>query len=107
MALEAFRDRQKWKQVGADRLREAGFGEDHVRRWERDGPSSGPEKEKGVEDVRWSGKGEEREWDRGKVVEHGKVEVQAAWAREGADGSTKGKGKGGGLLKEMKRALGV
>lgn len=105
LALEALRDREIWKKRGADRLREAGFGEGEVRRWEESATATGTEREKGVEDVKWKGKGEEREWDAGKVVLgddddagrnlKGEVGLEAAWKR-----------KGGGFLKEMKRALG-
>ncbi|KAJ9660967.1 hypothetical protein H2201_006695 [Coniosporium apollinis] len=74
-ALEALRDRQKWKQQGADRLLAAGFTADEVRKWEKGG-------EKTEEDVRWAKKGEGREWDRGKVVEEGgEVELRAEWGR--------------------------
>lgn len=58
-ALEAMRDRQKWKQQGAERLRAAGFTDDQVKKWE-----NGDHKD--VQDVRWSKAGESREWDRGK-----------------------------------------
>lgn len=61
MALEALRDRQQWKKKHADRLREAGFNDRDIKKWEDSG------REKGIEDVRWSKKGEEREWDVGKV----------------------------------------
>lgn len=75
MALEALRDRAKWKAQGADRLRAAGFTDEEVSKWEKGG-------EKDVEDVRWRKKGEGREWDRGKVVdEDGQVEVKAEWGR--------------------------
>ena len=47
MALEAVKDRQKWKQQGAQRLREAGFTEQQVKKWEKGG-------EKTEEDVRWA-----------------------------------------------------
>lgn len=74
-ALEALRDRQRWKQQGADRLRAAGFTDEEVRKWEKGG-------EKTEEDVRWAKKGEGREWDRGKVVdEDGQVDVKAEWGR--------------------------
>lgn len=59
-ALEALRDRQKWKQQGADRLRAAGFTEEEVEKWRKGG-----EKKEG--DVKWAKKGESREWDKGKV----------------------------------------
>ncbi len=54
-ALEAHRDRQKWKQQGADRLRAAGFTDEQIKQWEKGG-------EKGIEDVRWTKAGEKREW---------------------------------------------
>ena len=94
MALEALRDREIWKQKGAERLRAAGFGDEEIEKWEDSG------REKGVEDVKWAGKGEGREWDRGKVVlddgqRKGEVGLEAAWGR-----------KGGGLLKDFRNALG-
>lgn len=61
-ALEALRDRQKWKQQGADRLRAAGFTDEEVIKWEKGG-------EKREEDVVWSKRGEGREWDRGKIID--------------------------------------
>ena len=89
-ALEALRDRQKWKTQGAERLRAAGFGDDEVRKWENSGKGlwgkgkvddldSGDAE---VENVKWARKGEGREWDRGKVVDsEGMVDVKAAWAK--------------------------
>ncbi|KAI5207111.1 hypothetical protein E4T39_02216 [Aureobasidium subglaciale] len=74
-ALEALRDRQKWKLQGAERLRAAGFSEKDVTKWEKGG-------EKSEEDVVWAKKGEGREWDRGKVVdEHGLVDFKPEWGR--------------------------
>lgn len=73
-ALEALRDRQRWKQQGADRLRSAGFTEEEVEKWEKGG-------EKREEDVRWKGRGEGREWDRGKVLENEGVETRPEWGR--------------------------
>jgi len=70
-AIEAYRDRQKWKQQGADRLRAAGFTEEQVAKWERQGPGGA---QRDADDVRWSGRGEKREWDRGKEVEMAEVE---------------------------------
>ncbi|KAF1913866.1 hypothetical protein BDU57DRAFT_502795 [Ampelomyces quisqualis] len=74
-ALESLRDRQRWKQQGADRLKAAGFTDAQVMKWEKgDG--------KDEEDVTWSKRGQAREWDRGKVVdEDGHVELKAEWAR--------------------------
>lgn len=74
-ALEALRDRQRWKQQGADRLRAAGFTDEEVKKWEKGG-------EKTEQDVKWAKKGEGREWDRGKVVDDdGLVDVKAEWGR--------------------------
>ncbi|KAL3420054.1 hypothetical protein PVAG01_08553 [Phlyctema vagabunda] len=74
-ALEALRDRQKWKQQGADRLRAAGFTEDEIGKWEKGG-------EKREEDVKWTKAGEGREWDRGKTMdEEGDVEFKPEWGR--------------------------
>ncbi|POS78319.1 hypothetical protein DHEL01_v203280 [Diaporthe helianthi] len=58
-ALEALRDRARYRQQGADRLREAGFNEDQIKKWEKGG-------EKGIDDVQWTKAGERRDWDRGK-----------------------------------------
>ncbi|KAK4145414.1 uncharacterized protein C8A04DRAFT_26923 [Dichotomopilus funicola] len=58
-AVETFRDLQKWKQQGAERLRTAGFTEAQIKEWEKGG-------QKDIDDVRWSKAGEKREWDRGK-----------------------------------------
>ena len=58
-AVEVFRDRQRWKQQGADRLRAAGFTDDEVKKWERGA-------ERDIDDVKWTKAGEGREWDRGK-----------------------------------------
>ncbi|MCJ1315953.1 hypothetical protein MMC15_001273 [Xylographa vitiligo] len=73
-ALEALRDRRRWQQQGADRLRAAGFTEEEVGKWEKGG-------EKTEEDVKWKGRGEGREWDRGKVVGEEGVETRPEWGR--------------------------
>ena len=74
-ALEGLRDRQRWKQQGADRLRAAGFTQDEIDRWSKSG-------EKREDDVRWAKPGEDREWDRGKVVDaDGDVLVKTKWRR--------------------------
>lgn len=65
MALEALRDREIWKRKAAERLRDAGFDDEEVKRWEDSANGNG--REKGAEDVRWRSRGEEREWDAGKV----------------------------------------
>ncbi|KAI9813866.1 MAG: hypothetical protein M1832_006078 [Thelocarpon impressellum] len=73
-ALEALRDRQRWRQQGAERMRSAGFTDDQIAKWEK---GKGDE-----EDVRWAKRGEGREWDRGKVVgEDGNVGVSVSWGR--------------------------
>ncbi|KAL9100004.1 MAG: hypothetical protein Q9163_004570 [Psora crenata] len=79
-ALEALRDRLKWEQQGAARLRAAGFSEEEVAQW-GGGQKRGPGMEKGEEDVRWKGRGEGREWDRGKVVTQDGVETEIEWGR--------------------------
>ncbi|KAK5940017.1 hypothetical protein PMZ80_007435 [Knufia obscura] len=66
LALEAMRDRAKWKRNQASRMREAGFDENQISKMENsflvddshDGNRSS---------VKWSSKGEVREWDAGKV----------------------------------------
>lgn len=74
-SVQAFRDRQKFKQLGGDRLRAAGFTEEQIRRWEG----------KEEREVKWASKSEGREWDRGKVwVEEedgkkGSWTVKAGW----------------------------
>lgn len=74
-ALEALRDRQRWKQQGADRLKAAGFTDEQVKKWEK-GDSQNEE------DVVWTRNGQAREWDRGKVVdESGHVELKADFGR--------------------------
>ena len=56
-------------------MRAAGFTEEEVSKWEKGG-------EKKEEDVRWKGRGEGREWDRGKVVDlHGDVNTKPEWGR--------------------------
>ncbi|KAI1092868.1 hypothetical protein F5B19DRAFT_453105 [Rostrohypoxylon terebratum] len=59
-AVEAFRDRQKWNQQGAERLRSAGFTKEQVDKWKNGNLEN--------EDVQWTTAGALREWDRGKVV---------------------------------------
>ena len=84
LALEAVRDRAKWKSQGAERLREAGFSETEVGRWKATAGSSAG-REKDDRDVVWSRSGEGREWDRGKIFgdkDDGlDVEVKAEWGR--------------------------
>lgn len=75
-SLEALRDRAAWREKGAQRLRDAGFKEQDVAKWESGG------REKDERDLKWKGKGEGREWDAGKVAgEEGEVRVKAAWTK--------------------------
>lgn len=74
-ALEALRDRARWQQQGADRLKAAGFTDAQVKKWERGDTQN-------EEDVVWTSKGQAREWDRGKVWdEDGDVELKADFGR--------------------------
>lgn len=78
-AIEAYRDRQKWKTQGAERLRSAGFDENFITAWENNDT-------KNTANIKWAKDGV-REWDRGKVVEEetGEVSVRASWAKGGAE----------------------
>ncbi|KAL4912384.1 hypothetical protein BDW62DRAFT_194768 [Aspergillus aurantiobrunneus] len=78
LALEALRDRTRWKQKGEDRLREAGFNSDIVERWKNSASTANDEEM--VDNVKWSTKSEGREWDRGKFVDgDGHINVKASW----------------------------
>lgn len=79
-ALEALRDRQKWQKQGAERLRAAGFTEEEVSKWAK-GKAPKEAAEKGEQDVRWRGRGEGREWDRGKMMTDNGIETGAEWGR--------------------------
>ncbi|KAL7789600.1 hypothetical protein V8C43DRAFT_285931 [Trichoderma afarasin] len=59
-AVEAFRDRQKLRQVQDERMKAAGFADHQIQRINNN------QREKTEEDVVWSKAGEERAWDRGK-----------------------------------------
>ena len=109
MALEALRDRRAYAKKQGERMREAGFDEEAIGRWEKSGPG---EQERGLEDVRWKRKGEEREWDVGKVdledemvAEDGMGTVKER-KKKLVDGQDAWKRKGGGLLKGLRDALG-
>ncbi len=79
LALEALRDRARWKQKGEDRLREAGFNSDIVERW-KSGSSAAAANGDEMDNVKWSSKSEGREWDRGKFVDgDGHINVKASW----------------------------
>ncbi|KAF2786035.1 hypothetical protein K505DRAFT_422678 [Melanomma pulvis-pyrius CBS 109.77] len=74
-ALETLKDRERWKQQGAERLKAVGFSDEQVKKWKKGD-------EKTEEDVTWAKRGEGREWDRGKVVdEDGHVDLKADWGR--------------------------
>lgn len=80
MALEAMRDRAKWRQRGEERLRAAGMNDATIDRWKSNAAFTGLDGERNPDDVKWSKKGEGREWDRGKVMDdEGHIDVQAAW----------------------------
>jgi hypothetical protein len=78
-ALETLRDRARWKQQGADRLKQAGFTDKQIKKWEKGDTQN-------EDDVVWSRQGQAREWDRGKVVdEDGDVELKADFGGLNAD----------------------
>ncbi|KAJ5652235.1 hypothetical protein N7507_009661 [Penicillium longicatenatum] len=80
-AMEALRDRARWRQKGEERLRAAGIGEETIDRWKTESASAGVSGERHADDVRWSKKGEGREWDRGKFVDDdGHIDVRASWS---------------------------
>ncbi|KAJ5720335.1 uncharacterized protein N7483_008269 [Penicillium malachiteum] len=82
IALEALRDRTRWKQKGEERLRAAGINEDAINRWKTDAISTSQNDERRPEDVKWSTKDQGREWDRGKFVnDDGHIDVRAAWSK--------------------------
>ncbi|TPX14861.1 uncharacterized protein E0L32_004970 [Thyridium curvatum] len=81
-AVEAFRDRQKWKQQGGDRLREAGFSDDQIKKWEKGGGLGSSAADADWSDFQWTKKGEKREWDRGKTVGgDGETTAEADWTK--------------------------
>ncbi|KAL2831162.1 hypothetical protein BDW59DRAFT_140562 [Aspergillus cavernicola] len=80
LALEALRDRARWKQKDEERLREAGFNNDIVERWKSNASTATGDEEGRLDDVKWSTPGQGREWDRGKVVdEDGHISIKASW----------------------------
>ncbi|KAL2788419.1 hypothetical protein BJX66DRAFT_308779 [Aspergillus keveii] len=80
LALEALRDRARWKQNGEERLREAGFNTDIIDRWKSNASTAAGSDEGKIDSVKWSTKSEGREWDRGKYIdEDGHVDVKASW----------------------------
>lgn len=84
MALEALRDRASWRQRGADRLRAAGFEDHVVEKWNQNpafpGRTTVDRDDGNIDEVKWTKKGESREWDRGKVMDKdGHYDVKASW----------------------------
>ncbi|KIW90331.1 uncharacterized protein Z519_08975 [Cladophialophora bantiana CBS 173.52] len=101
-ALSALRDRRAWRAKQAERMKDAGFSEEEIKRWEKSassrtllaGNGDGGEEEGNIRDVRWRKKGEEREWDVGKErntspspSDHGVVDKAHETAREGGGGA--------------------
>jgi hypothetical protein len=69
MALEAVRDRAKWRCSGAERLRAAGFTDQEVLAWQGGGSKlqgSGADKERDIRNLVWKKQGEKRAWDEDK-----------------------------------------
>ncbi|KAJ5154594.1 uncharacterized protein N7500_010033 [Penicillium coprophilum] len=80
MAMEALRDRERWRNKGEERLRTAGIDEAVIDKWKNNTAFAGVDGEGNPEDVQWSKKGEGREWDRGKFVDDdGHIDIRAAW----------------------------
>lgn len=80
MAMEALRDRERWRNKGEERLRTAGIDEAVIDKWKNNTAFAGVDGERKPEDVQWSKKGEGREWDRGKFVDDdGHIDIRAAW----------------------------
>ncbi|EWC46843.1 hypothetical protein DRE_03855 [Drechslerella stenobrocha 248] len=73
-ALEALRDRQRWKQQGRERLQAAGFDADFIEAWETNTT-------KDEARIKWSKDKGGRDWDRGKVVNEdtGEVQLKPSW----------------------------
>lgn len=65
MALEAMRDRAKYKKNQVIRMREAGFTDDEISKWEKSLDAL-DNTEDNLSNVKWSRRGEVREWDIGK-----------------------------------------
>ncbi|KAK5084405.1 hypothetical protein LTR05_005481 [Lithohypha guttulata] len=70
MALEALRDRARYQKNQSSRMREAGFSEADISKWEKGLLSNADDSaERNPGDVKWSRRGEVREWDVGKPRE--------------------------------------
>lgn len=80
MAMEALRDRERWREKGEERLRAAGINEAAIDKWKNNAAFTGLDGEGKPEDVQWSKKGEGREWDRGKFVnDDGHIDIRTTW----------------------------
>lgn len=73
-ALEALRDRRAWQNKQAERMREAGFGDQEIERWEKSASTrrsllgdGAADDDRDIRDVKWRKRGEGKEWDEGKV----------------------------------------
>ncbi|KAJ5623086.1 hypothetical protein N7490_011691 [Penicillium lividum] len=81
ISMEAQRERESYRMRSEARLRTAGFDEKVINKYKAQSLSSTVSVEPQPEDVRWSKKGEGREWDRGKFVDdNGQIDVRAAWS---------------------------
>ncbi|KAK1590686.1 uncharacterized protein LY79DRAFT_631964 [Colletotrichum navitas] len=70
-AVEAFRDRRKWRQNQEQRMRAAGYSDEMIKKWREGGGGGAGGEQRDERDVRWAKAGEKREWDRGKEEEEG------------------------------------
>lgn len=83
MALSALQDRAKWRAIGADRLRAAGFGDADIAKWEKDSGLASGTRSEDVENVVWKKRGEARDWDRGKVTQaDGETTTKVPWLED-------------------------
>ncbi|KAJ6157556.1 hypothetical protein N7470_005148 [Penicillium chermesinum] len=79
LSPEVSRDRAYWTQRGEARLRAAGFDEALINRVTKP-PKATVSDEPDLEGLRWSRKGEGREWDRGKFTDdQGHTDVRPQW----------------------------
>lgn len=66
MALEAVRDREKWKRSQAASMKAAGYKDQDIEQW-RHGFTSSDGRERDPGELKWAKKGEVREWDHNKL----------------------------------------
>ena len=116
-ALSALRDRENYARIQASRLLAAGLPSPDVKKWASSG-INGSASEGRVEDVKWKGPGEEREWDRGKAslafsddevgngVDYGGREVGKRVKVKNKGSAGEGWKRSGGLLRGFRDALG-